>query len=282
MYKVLEKLRTGEALTAKEKDIHDKGLVSVLKQIHDEIDEAVMEAYGWGDLGAKTQDGKTQDTGSENVGANVLECGGNPDSVGGDTALAKDARSQKAPSPAVALRAMAGKLPAQSNTSAAHGHSTEHNIPSSVFCLADLLARGGPEAEVLEQEILTRLVALNHERAAEEKRGLIRWLRPEFQAPPTSSGQAGGETSDDRPLEQSEIEGMDTSDPSSVIPQPSSFLPWPDEAPAQVAAVRKLLPTVGKDPEALSACFGRRSKKRTDQIAAIIATLESMGYLVKG
>jgi hypothetical protein len=35
---------------------------------------------------------------------------------------------------------------------------------------------------------------------------------------------------------------------------------------------------VGKDPEAVSACFGRKSKKRADQIAAIIATLESMGY----
>jgi hypothetical protein len=31
--------------------------------------------------------------------------------------------------------------------------------------------------------VLERLVALNHERAAEEARGEIRWLRPEFQAP---------------------------------------------------------------------------------------------------
>jgi hypothetical protein len=66
MYNVLEKLRTGEALTAKEKDIHDKGLVTVLKQIHDEIDRAVLEAYNWLDLlesnGPETQDGKTQDT----------------------------------------------------------------------------------------------------------------------------------------------------------------------------------------------------------------------------
>jgi hypothetical protein len=32
-------------------------------------------------------------------------------------------------------------------------------------------------------EIVARLVALNHERAAEEKKGEIRWLRPEYQAP---------------------------------------------------------------------------------------------------
>jgi len=50
IYNVLEKLRAGEALTAKDRDLHDQGLVSVLKQIHDELDEAVLEAYGWTDL----------------------------------------------------------------------------------------------------------------------------------------------------------------------------------------------------------------------------------------
>ncbi|HQZ63958.1 MAG TPA: hypothetical protein PLY87_02725 [Planctomycetaceae bacterium] len=37
--------------------------------------------------------------------------------------------------------------------------------------------------DLTDEEILERLVALNHERAEEEKRGLIRWLRPEFQNP---------------------------------------------------------------------------------------------------
>ncbi|MCA9011224.1 MAG: class I SAM-dependent DNA methyltransferase, partial [Planctomycetaceae bacterium] len=47
MYNVLEKLRSGEELTPKEKAIHEKGLVSVLKQIHDDLDAAVFDAYGW-------------------------------------------------------------------------------------------------------------------------------------------------------------------------------------------------------------------------------------------
>ena len=110
IYNVLEKLRAGEALTAKDKEIHDKGLVSVLKQIHDDLDAAVLEAYGWADL-------------------------------------------------------------------------------ATAIPLADILARGGPDAEALEQQLLTRLVALNHERAAEEKRGLIRWLRPDFQAPGAATAQ---------------------------------------------------------------------------------------------
>ncbi|GAB3742147.1 hypothetical protein GCM10028794_28340 [Silanimonas algicola] len=50
IYNVLEKLRSGDVLSAKERSIHDQGLVSVLRQIHDELDEAVMHAYGWGDL----------------------------------------------------------------------------------------------------------------------------------------------------------------------------------------------------------------------------------------
>jgi len=50
MYNVLEKIRKEEPLTDKDRKIHDQGLVSVLRQIHDEIDDATLEAYGWPDL----------------------------------------------------------------------------------------------------------------------------------------------------------------------------------------------------------------------------------------
>ena len=49
-YNVLEKLRNGEALTAMEKVIYEHGLVGVLKSLHDELDAAVLQAYGWADL----------------------------------------------------------------------------------------------------------------------------------------------------------------------------------------------------------------------------------------
>lgn len=86
LYNVLEPLREGRTLDAKERDIHDRGLVTLIRQHHDSIDALVAEAYGW-------------------------------------------------------------------------------------------------SADLTDDEILTRLVALNKERAAEEARGLIRWLRPEYQAP---------------------------------------------------------------------------------------------------
>jgi hypothetical protein len=47
MYNVLSKLRAGEELTDKDRLIHQRGLVSVLEQIHDDLDAAVFEAYGW-------------------------------------------------------------------------------------------------------------------------------------------------------------------------------------------------------------------------------------------
>jgi hypothetical protein len=84
LYNVLEKLRANQPLTDKEKTIHDKGLVSILKQLHDDLDAAVAAAYGW-------------------------------------------------------------------------------------------------PADLTDAEILTRLVALNAHRAAEERQGIIHWLRPDYQ-----------------------------------------------------------------------------------------------------
>ncbi len=46
------KLRSGEALTAKDQALHQAGLVSVLASLHDELDAAVFAAYGWDDLAA--------------------------------------------------------------------------------------------------------------------------------------------------------------------------------------------------------------------------------------
>jgi hypothetical protein len=46
-YNILEKLKGGEALSKKERDIHERGLVSLIKHLHEEIDRAVFAAYGW-------------------------------------------------------------------------------------------------------------------------------------------------------------------------------------------------------------------------------------------
>jgi hypothetical protein len=86
LYNILEKIRSGAVLTAAERDVHEAGQISILRDLHDRLDEAVADAYGW-----------------------------------------------------------------PANLSAA--------------------------------EIVARVVALNAQRRAEEAEGLVRWLRPEFQAP---------------------------------------------------------------------------------------------------
>ncbi|MEZ5413691.1 MAG: type IIL restriction-modification enzyme MmeI [Opitutaceae bacterium] len=183
LYNIVEKLRREEPLTDKERKVHDNGLAAVLKQLHDELDDAVLAAYGWSDLATK--------------------------------------------------------------------------VP-----LADRLARGD---DVLEQAILTRLVALNHERAAEEAKGHIRWLRPDYQNP-----QGTTATKPD----QSELDVATTTKPA-----PTGKLPWPTTLPDKVAILRTLLPTTGPDAAALASHFGKRTKSRLTEITQILDTLRSLGQL---
>lgn len=47
MYNVLEKLRAGDTIEGKDKGIYDHGLIRILRDLHDQIDAAVADAYGW-------------------------------------------------------------------------------------------------------------------------------------------------------------------------------------------------------------------------------------------
>ena len=47
LYNVLAKLRSGEPLTETERDVHDRGLIGVLRRLHDDLDNAVFAAYRW-------------------------------------------------------------------------------------------------------------------------------------------------------------------------------------------------------------------------------------------
>ena len=210
MYNVLEKLRAEEPLSDKERKIHDEGLVTVLKQIHDDLDAAVFEAYGWGDLH------------KEKSASGLLRSTGEPERSG-------DSQRQ-----------IAGD---------------------------DMTKR--PEARFSidwEQELLTRLVALNHERAAEEKRGLVRWLRPEYQAPEEAKAK-----DIDLPMEVEQ--NADEIRPSL------EKLKWPNGLEAQFAEIRKLLPITGADAPAIASFFGSKTKARVNQIEDILRTLKSLGKL---
>lgn len=173
MYNVLAKLRAGETLTDKEKVIHTQGLVSVLMQIHDELDVAVFDAYGW---------------------------------------------------------------------------------PSTLT----------------DEEILERVVKLNAERAAEERDGRVRWLRPEFQNPRGAS--AGTQTA----IADGDGEG-DADDTATVAVE---LAPWPKKSGEQFAAVRAVLQT---SPEAWGVeRVARRFKGAVrEQVAEALEGLASLGLAVE-
>lgn len=56
LYNVLEKVRAGEALGVTDRSVHDEGLVSVLLQLHRELDQVVTEAYGITSTQAEEED----------------------------------------------------------------------------------------------------------------------------------------------------------------------------------------------------------------------------------
>lgn len=192
MYNVLEKLRSGEPLEPKERTIHDEGLVSILKQLHDELDLAVLDAYGWQDLAPRTE---------------VVNGNAPPASVG---AADRDE----------AIRS-------------------------------------------LDEALLERLVALNAERAAEERRGLVRWLRPDFQQPQAAPAAA-----------QEEI---DLGDAGTETVPASEKRPWPKNLVEQVHAVAGALAAAGEPLTAdqLAARFRARGlwRRRLGNILEMLVTL---------
>ena len=84
------------------------------------------------------------------------------------------------------------------------------------------------DQEAAEEELLSRLVALNLERQEEEKRGLVRWLRPDYQIPKLGAKVA-------KPTGEEQLEadvGVITLDAKPK---------WPSDGLAQIRIVRDLL-----------------------------------------
>ncbi|MDT4895363.1 MAG: hypothetical protein QOH25_440 [Acidobacteriota bacterium] len=164
MYNVLASLRAGETLSERERVIHEQGLVSVLKDLHDDLDKAVCDAYGW-------------------------------------------------------------------------------------------------EQDISDEEILLRLVALNHERAEEERGGLVRWLRPEYQHP-QGTAQASLDIKGERA--------------AKAVAGSKAKPPFPANLAEQARAVRGALSAHSGvvTPAQLAKSFQRA---RVDRIEELLQTLVLLG-----
>lgn len=116
-----------------------------------------------------------------------------------------------------------------------------------------------------DEEILERLVALNAERAAEEQRGLIRWLRPEFQNP-------DGVTEVQKPLLP------DDARPRKSAAAKVKKTDWPKSLPERISAVRKVLveQQAAMSPKEVDVYFkGGRGRMAT--IEELLDTLVAVG-----
>ena len=126
----------------------------------------------------------------------------------------------------------------------------------------------GKSSSFDEQEILQRLVDLNAERAAEEARGLVRWLRPEYQAPEEYAGTQAS----------LELEAAEDA-PVLVVAEKRK---WPKDKPRQVTVLRALMAEVEgpvSDSALASAFKPKLSKAKLEVALGLLGTLRELGLV---
>lgn len=168
LYNVLEKLKAGETLNGKDDDVKDRGLVLILKELHETIDRLTAEAYGW-------------------------------------------------------------------------------------------------PADLSDEQILEKLVALNAERAKEEAQGHVRWLRPDYQIPRFAKGAAA---------KTGELDLGET-----VVAIDRGLPAWPKDRYEQPLAVETVLAASAApvDAAAIARAFKGGGRKIEARVGQILTTLARYG-----
>ncbi|MGI4867574.1 MAG: hypothetical protein ACRYFZ_26880 [Janthinobacterium lividum] len=162
----MEKLRAGQALTAKEQTTHEHGLAAVVLSLHQQLDAAVAAAYGW-------------------------------------------------------------------------------------------------PADLPEAELLVRLVQLNHTRAAEEKAGTVRYLRPSYQAP----------------NQQQAALALPVAAPATTALTDLAILqPWPSELAQQMQAVRAVVAQAAA-PMTVDQVAARFRRIRPERVRPLLDTLTALALV---
>jgi hypothetical protein len=136
-------------------------------------------------------------------------------------------------------------------------------------------AYGWPE-DLSDEEILARLVALNKERAAEEKTGNVRWLRPDYQIPRFGSDAEKARLKAEKEKLRAAQAAMEL---EADEEQGKPRYPTDNEL-AETAAVMSVLATATRpisiDDIAATFAQGRQIKKR---VAMTILALARLGHL---
>ncbi|MGH6736286.1 MAG: class I SAM-dependent DNA methyltransferase [Methyloceanibacter sp.] len=136
-------------------------------------------------------------------------------------------------------------------------------------------AYGWPD-DLSDEQILERLVALNQERAAEEKQGKVRWLRPDYQIP------RFGSDAEKARLKAEKEKARAAQDALALEAEPVNGKPrYPtDDELAETAAVMSVLAAAPRpltiNEIAASFAQGKRIEKR---VALTILALARLGHL---
>ncbi|PZU84001.1 MAG: class I SAM-dependent DNA methyltransferase [Chelatococcus sp.] len=135
---------------------------------------------------------------------------------------------------------------------------------------AAVAAAYGWANDLSDDEILARLVALNRERARQEARGEVRWLRPDYQRPRFGKpGQTG---------EQIEAEAL-----VAALPMAAGRPGFPADAVERVAAVLAALATAPRPLDAGDIASRFRQGKRVERaVREILVSLARVGEVSTG
>ena len=164
LYNVVEKLRAGQVLNAKEQAIHEQGLAAIVLNLHHQLDTAVADAYGW-------------------------------------SAMPSDA------------------------------------------------------------DVLTQLVQLNQQRAAEEAAGTVRYLRPEYQAPGQQAALAL------------------PANATAATVAATTAQPWPAELAQQMLAVRAIIQQAAGEALSSAQVAARFRRTKADKVKPLLNTLAMMSQV---
>jgi SAM-dependent methyltransferase len=142
-------------------------------------------------------------------------------------------------------------------------------------------AYGWP-ATLTEEDILARLVALNKERAAEERAGTIRWLRPDYQIPRFGSDAERARLEEERRKARDEAKAaarQGTLDIEDDLQEMKPKFPTGNEL-AETAAVMQVLGNAEAPLPVAAICStfsqGRQIEKR---VQATVLALARLGHL---
>lgn len=172
MYNALERLRSGQPFTPAEKKAHEQALGTVLLTLHNELDAAVADAYGW-------------------------------------------------------------------------------------------------PVDLTASEILSRLVELNKVRATEEKKGVVRWLRPEYQAPESTRR----EETPSLPIPQAQEQ--------QTTRKAAELTPWPKDEAGRIALLMKTLRALGREATTTEIAMGIKGASAA-KIERVAQSLAVHGLIRKG